>query len=100
MAKKLFGGKESYSEELKEAKALKSGKISEKGFVKGEKSEGHKNEENPSKIARAIKSGKKTPQQYASEEAKEMKMKKGGMCKKYARGGGIEVRGKTRGKMC
>lgn len=32
-------------------------------------------------------------------------LKKGGMCgggtaKKYARGGGIEVRGKTRGKMC
>ncbi len=29
------------------------------------------------------------------------KLKKGGMCKvkKYARGGGIEVRGKTRGKM-
>ncbi len=25
-------------------------------------------------------------------------MKKGGMCKKYARGGGIEVRGKTKGK--
>ena len=41
MAKSLFGGKESYSEELKEAKALKSGKISEKQFVRGEKSEGH-----------------------------------------------------------
>jgi hypothetical protein len=29
------------------------------------------------------------------------KMKKGGMCgaKKYARGGGIEVRGKTKGKI-
>jgi hypothetical protein len=26
-------------------------------------------------------------------------MKKGGMCKKYARGGGIEVRGKTKGKI-
>ena len=98
MAKSLFGGKESYSEELKEAKALKSGKISEQGFVKGEKSEGHKDEEkNPSKIARAIKSGKKTPEQYATEEAKEMKC--GGKVKKYCRGGGIEVRGKTKGKM-
>ena len=27
-------------------------------------------------------------------------MKKGGQVKKYARGGGIEQRGKTRGKMC
>lgn len=86
MAKKLFGGKESYSEELKEAKALKSGKISEKGFVKGEKSEGHKDEEkNPALLARAIKSGKKTPEQYATEEAQEMK--KGGKTKCMAAGG-------------
>lgn len=36
-----------------------------------------------------------------AEEMKEHGMKKGGMCKakKYARGGGIEVRGKTRGKI-
>ena len=27
-------------------------------------------------------------------------MKKGGKVKKFAKGGGIEVRGKTRGKMC
>ena len=40
MAKKpLFGGKESYSEELKEAKAIKSGKISPQQYAKGEKSE-------------------------------------------------------------
>ena len=86
----LFKGKESFGEELKEAKALKSGKISKKQFVKGEKSEGHKDEENPSLIAKEIKSGAMSPKQYASVEAKE---------KKYCRGGGIEVRGKTRGKM-
>jgi hypothetical protein len=87
----LFKGKETYGEELKEAKALKSGKISPKQFVKGEKSEGHKDkEENPSLIAKEIKSGAMSPKQYASVESKE---------KKYARGGGIEVRGKTRGKM-
>lgn len=36
-----------------------------------------------------------------AEEMKEHGMKKGGMCgtKKYARGGGIEVRGKTKGKI-
>ena len=99
MAKKLFKGKETYGEELKEAKALKSGKISKQGFVKGEKSEGHKGEENPSLLAKEIKSGAMSPTQYASVESKEMKMKKGGMCKKYARGGGIEVRGKTKGRM-
>ena len=27
-------------------------------------------------------------------------MKKGGAVKKFARGGGIEVRGKTRGRIC
>ena len=136
MAKKLFKGKETYGEELKEAKALKSGKISSKEFVKGEKSEGHKDEENPSLVAKEIKSGAMSPKQYASVEAKEKKMcgggmakkyagggriaskgehavqtkskrgaemfKKGGCCetKKYARGGGIEVRGKTKGKIC
>ena len=36
-----------------------------------------------------------------AEEMKEHGMKKGGMCgaKKYARGGGIEKKGKTKGKM-
>ena len=66
--KKLFGGKESYSEELAEAKAIKSGKITPQQYAKGEK----------------------------SEEAKGMK--KGGKVKKYARGGGIESRGKTKGR--
>ena len=72
--KSLFKGKESYGEEMKEAKAIKSGKI--------------------------------TPKQYAMGEKSEEKMKKGGMpmkdgkpsfMKKYAKGGGIEARGKTKG---
>ena len=37
--KKLFKGKESVSEELKEAKAIKSGKITPMQYAKGEKSE-------------------------------------------------------------
>ena len=57
---KLFKGKETYGEEVKEAKAIKAGKITPSEYAKGEKMEE----------------------------------------KKYARGGGIEVRGKTRGKMC
>ena len=40
MPKGLFGGKESVKEELKEAKAIKSGKISPMQYAKGEKSEG------------------------------------------------------------
>lgn len=65
--KKLFGGKETYGEELKEAKAIKSGRIS--------------------------------PQQYAKGEMGESKMKRGGAVKKYAKGGGIESKGKTKGKI-
>lgn len=101
MAKKLFGGKETYGEELKEAKAVKSGKISPKGFAKGEKSEGHK-EENAMKLGKDIKSGKLSPSGYASMEAKEPKgMKAGGVFRASANG--VAQRGKTKGtmvKMC
>jgi hypothetical protein len=38
--KKMFGGKESMKEELAEAKAIKSGKITPMQYAKGEKSEG------------------------------------------------------------
>jgi len=38
-AKALFKGKETYSEELKEAKAIKSGKITPQQYARGEKSE-------------------------------------------------------------
>lgn len=66
-----------------------------KKLFKGKESYGEELKE-----AKAIKSGKITPQQYAKgEKMEEAKgMKKGG-CTKMARGGGIEVRGKTRGKM-
>ena len=40
--KKMFKGKETYAEELKEAKAIKSGKITPEEYAKGEKMEGHK----------------------------------------------------------
>lgn len=96
----LFKGKETKAEELAEAKAVKSGKISPAQFAKGEKSEGYGHEEKGAKaLGQRIKSGKVSPKQYAEMEAKEPKgMKKGGACKKYARGGGIEVRGKTKGR--
>jgi hypothetical protein len=80
---KAFGGKETYGEELAEAKQLKSGKISTKGFIKGEKSEKHKGEELKSlaKEAKSIKSGKMSPKDYAKMETSEP-MKKGGKAKK------------------
>ena len=66
--KKLFKGKDTKGEELKEAKAIKSGKITPMQYAKGEKMEDTK------------------------------KMKCGGDVKKMARGGGIEIKGKTKGK--
>ena len=72
--KKLFKGKESVSEELKEAKAIKSGKITPMQYAKGEKSE-------PAK-----------------------KMKKGGSCYKtggFVRAAdGVATKGKTKGRFC
>lgn len=56
--KKLFKGKDTKAEELKEAKAIKSGKIS--------------------------------PEQYAKGEEMEKKMKKGGKCCTMAKGGKIK----------
>lgn len=96
MAKKLFGGKESRTEELAEAKALRSGKISERQFVRGEKSEGHK-EENSAKLARSIKSGKMSPAAYAKMESSEPKgMKSGGFVRAAD---GVATKGKTKGTM-
>ena len=74
----IFKGGETYGEELREAKAVVSKKISPKQFVKGEKSEGHKGEEKgAAKIAKKIASGKMSPKQYATMETSE-KMAKGG----------------------
>ena len=99
--KKLFGGKETYAEELKEAKAVKSGKVSPRGFAKAEKAEGYGHEEKGAmKTAQKIKSGKLSPKAYATAEAKEPKgMKCGGKATKYVRGGGVEIRGKSKGTM-
>lgn len=47
--------------------------------------------------------GKKPPfmgKETKAEEAKEMKMAKGGKAKCYAKGGGIEAKGKTKGRIC
>ena len=67
---KLFKGKETKKEEMGEAKALKSGKISVGQYLKGEKSEGEKGSK---KTAMAIKSGKMSPAAYAKQDKKEKK---------------------------
>ena len=93
----LFKGKETAGEEKAEARALRSGKISKAQYIKGEESEGKKEPKAEiRKNAAAIKSGKLSPAAYAKEEASEYCG--GGKTKKMARGGGIEVRGKTKGK--
>jgi hypothetical protein len=66
----LFKGKESYKEELAEAKAIKSGKISPAEYAKGEKSEG--------KMA------------TGGVAMAQGGFKKGGSIKKFAKGGGVE----------
>lgn len=66
--KSLFKGKDTKSEEKKEAQAVKAGKISPAQYVKGEKMEG----EGKGAMARgkAIKSGKLSPAAYAKKETK------------------------------
>lgn len=74
--KSLFKGKETPAEEKKEARAVKSGKISPAQYAKGEKMEGEKDKKSTMvKRAQAMKSGKLSPAGYAAMEKKEGKRK-------------------------
>ena len=96
MAKKLFGGKETYKEELGEAKAVAKKKITPAQFVKGEKAEGHKEEPGMKGLAKKLATGKVTPTMYAKKESKEpMGMNKGGSAS--SRADGAAKQGKTKG---
>jgi hypothetical protein len=96
MAKNLFGGKETYKEEFGEAKAVAKKKITPAQFVKGEKSEGHKEEPGMKGMAKKLATGKVTPTMYAKKEAKEpMGMNKGGSAS--SRADGAAKQGKTKG---
>jgi hypothetical protein len=68
----LFKGKETTSEELKEAKAVKSGKITPMQYAKGEKREEAKKFAKGGKIDGIAKKGK--------THTKMVAMKKGGKC--------------------
>jgi hypothetical protein len=66
MLSALFKGKDSPKEEMKEAKAVKAGKVSPKQYARGEKMEGDKKSTKTLvKKAQDIKSGKLSPSKYA-----------------------------------
>lgn len=68
---RLFKGKNSPDEEKKEARAVKSGKVSVAEYVKGEKSEGDRKPAKAlAKDAKDMKSGKLTAAQYAARHKK------------------------------
>lgn len=114
MKNNLFKGKETYSEELKEAKAIKSGKITPEQYARGEKKE-----ESMKKMASGGSTGKPytypdstpvdepvvkapKPQVKAPVKSTPVKYPKDVPVDdpvRYARGGGIESRGKTKGKI-
>lgn len=100
--KKMFRGTETPAEEMKEAKAVKSGKITPKQYAAGEASEGHG--KGALAKGKAMKSGKLSPAAYAKEHAAKKPAAKKPAAKKMAKGGsvkgcGVAVKGKTKGKM-
>ena len=92
--KKLFKGKDTKAEELKEAKAIKSGKISPEQYAKGEKMEGEQ------KMAKGGVTRGDGCVTKGHTKGKQMAM--GGKC--YAKGGvtradGVASKGHTKGTM-
>lgn len=123
--KKMFKGKESKSEELKEARAIKSGKITPEEYAKGEKMEKAKGYAKGGGIEVRGKTktkgkcyagggmvdgkpvGKPAPKEpvpdFAKDKNQDVKNQKAAeqyqKTRKFARGGGIESRGKTKGRI-
>lgn len=72
----------------------------------GQKFEAHKAEGGTVKESKAMvkkemafMKKKGAPKSMLKHEMAEAKMRKGGSCKGYAKGGGVESRGKTKGKI-
>ena len=109
--KKLFKGKDTKAEELKEAKAIKSGKITPEQYAKGEKMEGEQKMKKGGKcmakggVTRAdgcVSKGH-TKGKNLGDSGKPVGIQSG--AKRYAKGGvtrgdGIASRGHTKGKYC
>lgn len=106
--KKLFGGKESMKEELAEAKAIKSGKITPMQYAKGEKSEPVKKMAKGGMAHEDVKMDKSMMQKAVNKH--ESRLHKGQPMTKLAKGGtfrsaadGVASKGKTKAtqiKMC
>lgn len=97
--KKLFKGRETYSEELKEGKAIKSGKLTPQQYAKGEESE-----KKMKKGGKCMAKGGVTRGDgcVTKGHTKGKQMAMGGSC--YAKGGvtradGVATKGHTKGKM-
>jgi phage/plasmid primase-like uncharacterized protein len=99
--KKMFKGKETYSEELKEGKAIKSGKLTPQQYAKGEKMEDSKKMKDGGKCM--AKGGVTRGDGCVTKgHTKGKMMAMGGSC--YAKGGvtradGVATKGHTKGKM-
>lgn len=89
--KNMFKGKETMKEELAEAKAIKSGKITPMEYAKGEKMEGHK------MGGRMMSKGEHSVQKQSKRGAEMIKMAKGGSAS--SRADGCCTKGKTKGTM-
>lgn len=61
-----FKGRDDFKEEIKEAKAVRDGKVTPKQYAKGEKAEGDKKPmKKLEETGKGLKVGKITPGQYA-----------------------------------
>jgi hypothetical protein len=103
---KKFGGGGMAKSDMKED--TKMDKAQDKAMIKKAMKQHDAQEHKGGKGTKlALKKGGRIPakgehavQKQSKRGAEIMTMKKGGMCKGYAKGGGIEVRGKTKGKIC
>lgn len=91
MMAKMFAGKQTKAEEMAEAKAVKSGKVSAAEYARKEKAEGDKAPKGKL-VARGkeLASGKMSAEQYASTGG-DRKMANGGKVQKYADGGSVRA---------
>lgn len=97
---KLFGGKESYSEELKEAKAIKSGKITPRQYARGEQSEKANMAKGGNMATKKMAGGGNTTGKTGISEKKGMTTEKMSAVRTAAPSrDGLAQKGKTRGMM-
>lgn len=96
-AAKRIGIPKSVGEEF--MKADKGKKFAKGGYAKGGMAKHEDVKMDKKVVKKAV--GMHDKQMHGGKKTDLAGLKKGGMCsaKKYARGGGIEVRGKTKGKM-